>query len=446
VKPAFADACGSLDAALNGPARAAILGALPQGGDLRRSLLALRDGMRTHRWRAGGAPLRFDNFVELFDLRTRADGFHVLHDWDGLADRVNADAIPVDMLTFLINQRGASPADRAVAAILLDYYFFYLLTLLSMRVWDDGDPDANLDALTSLVHALQGPHGSGQKFVDDAASLFLIVGSHYEPREEGFDRLLDRVRGLDARHRLRIAIGHAASLGSHLRFGFEATYGRDVTRMRDDNVVDYPWLCFSLVTLLREYDALVAQGAGDDTSAPIVEAFLNGLTADVDAMVGATAPASLAGHHAERAELVDLFSRHRVAIAAASDRHRPLDRAYSPLSFYFNFCQNVLKGIVADALLWGEAWNLTLDDLLRAVPEGDPRGEARTNCAVMLMRYAKANPDPIRGRLMPAIVYDPATGRRAYADAVRRFADKPGGRSTGVPGVTEVSGGFGEEP
>lgn len=416
----FRDACASLDAALNGSARAAILDGVPMTGDLRQALLPLRDGMRTHRWRAGGTPLRFDGFVEPFDMRARGDGFHVLHDWDGLADRVSPDAIPVDMLNFLIAQRGATPAERAVPAMLLDYYFFYLLTLLSMRVWDAGDPDANLEALTTLVGQLQGPHGSGQQFVEDAPSLLLIVGSHYEPREDGFDRLLDRVRGLGSRHRLRVAIGHAASLGSHLRFGFEATYGRDVTRMRDDNVVDYPWLCFSLLTLMREYDGL-ARGAGDAERAPIVEAFLNGVSADVDGLLGDEPPAALAAHAAERSELIELVGRHREAIVAAADRHRPLDRAYSPLSFYFNFCQNVLKGMVADALLWGDAWNLTLDDLLRSAPEGDPRGQARTNCAAMLMRYATANPDPIRGRLIPAIVYDPPTARRAYAAAIRQL-------------------------
>ena len=434
----FAEAAASLDAALTGPARRAILDALPANGDLRKALLVLRDGMRTHRWRAGGETIRFDGFVTPFDLRVRSEGFHVLHDWDGLADRVNPDAIPVDMLNFLIAQRGGTPFDPAVPAILLDYYLFYLLTLLSMRVWDDGDADANLDTLTSLVGRLQGPHGSGQRFVEDAPSLFLIVGSHFEPREHGFDRLLDRVRALGDRHRLRIAVGHAVSLGSHLRFGFEATYGRDVTRMRNDNVVDYPWLCFSLVTLMREYDALAGRGAGDETRAPVIEAFLNGLSADVDALVGEETPASLKAHAAERSELVDLFARHRRAIAAAADRHRPLDRAYSPLSFYFNFCQNVLKGIVADALLWGEAWNLTLDDLLRAAPEGDPQGEARQNCATMLMRYAKANPDPIRGRRLPAIVYDPPTGRRAYSVALKKI--KPGIPHTEVTGGTEETG------
>jgi len=31
--------------------------------------------------------------------------------------------------------------------------------------------------------------------------------------------------------------------------------------MRDDNVTDYPWLCFSPVTLMREYSRMRAEGA-----------------------------------------------------------------------------------------------------------------------------------------------------------------------------------------
>ena len=37
------------------------------------------------------------------------------------------------------------------------------------------------------------------------------------------------------------------------------------------------------------------------------------------------------------------------------------------------------------------------------------------------MTYARTNPDTIRGRLMPAIVYDPQTGRQAFAAALRQL-------------------------
>ncbi len=57
-------------------------------------------------------------------------------------------------------------------------------------------------------------------------------------------------------------------MGSHLRFGFEATYGRDTVVMRDDNVADYPWLCFALLTVMQEYARLDAAGATRKTRRP----------------------------------------------------------------------------------------------------------------------------------------------------------------------------------
>jgi hypothetical protein len=73
--------------------------------------------------------------------------------------------------------------------------------------------------------------------------------SQYHPREHAYDDLLAKVWSLDETHRLRVALACAPSLGSHLRWGLRFMYERDVARMRDDNVVDYPWLLFSIVTL-----------------------------------------------------------------------------------------------------------------------------------------------------------------------------------------------------
>ena len=65
--------------------------------------------------------------------------------------------------------------------------------------------------------------------------------------------LLERVRTLEPARRTRVAVQHAAAMGCHLRFGFEATYARDTIRMRDDNVADYPWLCFAVAGAMEEY-------------------------------------------------------------------------------------------------------------------------------------------------------------------------------------------------
>jgi len=37
------------------------------------------------------------------------------------------------------------------------------------------------------------------------------------------------------------------------------------------------------------------------------------------------------------------------------------------------------------------------------------------------MGYARANPDTIRGRPMPVIVFDPSTGRDAFAVTMRKI-------------------------
>jgi hypothetical protein len=38
------------------------------------------------------------------------------------------------------------------------------------------------------------------------------------------------------------------------------------------------------------------------------------------------------------------------------------------------------------------------------------------------MAYARSNPDRIRGKLMPVIVYDAQAGRRAYTVAMEKLA------------------------
>src|SRR5262249_22167100 len=189
-------------------------------------------------------------------------------------------------LTYIIDQRGTAEFHPSVAAIALDYYFLYVLALLSLRIWDAGDPDDNLDRLNSLLGHLQGGGGSGHRFRATVRTLLPVAASHYEPNDAAYDTLLARVRTLSRSHRTALALVHAASLGSHLRFGFQATYGRDIVLMRDDNTVDYPWVCFSLATLMTEYDSLRREGIDDIRRDAVVEAMLNGLSFDARAFIG----------------------------------------------------------------------------------------------------------------------------------------------------------------
>jgi hypothetical protein len=418
----FEAACALLETALRGATRQEIIGQAASATDFRRVLVRLRDGMRAHAWMAVTPALNLTSFVAKYDAKTRQEGFHALNDWDGLADHVvNADTIPVDVLNFLIEKRGNRPPNRAALAILIDYYFMHILALLSLRVWDEGRADEQLGRLESLLDDLQGPNGSGQRFAADAETLILIATCHYEREERGYDLLLERVQTLNQAHRLKIALGHAASMGCHLRFGFEATYARDTTKTRDDNVADYPWLCFALATLMREYARMRnADERGVDRDR-VVEALLNGLSADARAFVGDHPPASLLAAEAGRTEFRDLFYAHRPELLGEFERFRPRDEGYSPLAFFFNFSHNVLKGTVVDALLRGEPWPLTLNDLLSGVPADDPKNDERRALAETLMGYARAHPSPIRGRMMPVIVYDPATGRQAMSVAIKKL-------------------------
>ena len=416
----FDHACALVASALEGSARREIVDDFASAETLGAALKPLRDAMRANQFRARGHQIFLDRAVRSYDGRTRTEGFHILHDWDGVAQQTNPDIIPIDVLHFIAEQRGAEPASRAELEILLDYYFMHVLALLTTRVWDEGNADENLARIDALLQHLQGSNGSGQLFAADAATLMLIGTSHYEPQEWGYDKLLARVRTLDERHRFEIGLGHAQSMGCHLRFGFEAQCGRDTLALRDDNLADYPWLCFALAAVIGEYSRLADANLQTRERSVIEEALLNGLTPDARAFVGMPPP-SLARSEDDRLRFVDEFARRKAELLEAFQKYRPSETAYSPLSFFFNFSHNVVKGAVIDALLWGEAWDVSLNDLLTGVPRAGLEDGSQQLLATTLMAYARSNPDRIRGRLMPVIVYDPQAGRRAYSVAIEKL-------------------------
>jgi hypothetical protein len=409
---AFGEACALVEAALAGRFRRQAVSELTASPDLGHALARLREGLGAHVLAAGGRKVSLDGFVADFDRRTRADGFHVLHDWDGKADRVNPDTIPVDVLDYLIAMGGGGPPDSAVVAILLDYYLFNILCLLSLRLWDASGADDNLERLDGLLERLQGSDGSGHRFASHAGTLILTATAHFEPEERGYRTLLEKVMTLNRAHRATIALDHAGTIGCHLRFGYEATYRRDTVLRRNDNVADYPWLAFALATLIDEYAA-----SRDDAAAA---GLLNGLSPDPLAFVN-TPP------FAER------FAEYREELVERFEAFRPTDGVYSPLSFFFNFSHNVVKGTVVDALLRGAPWTIALNDLLTAArpqPNTDEQGPVsrqKISLATTLMGYARRSPDRIGGRLMPAIVYDPRAGRQAFAVAMRKLRAPAGG-------------------
>ena len=383
-----------------------------------RALSYLTERMRAHAWRAGETDVALGDIIDDLDRATRVEGFHVLHDWNGKADAVTANTIAVDAMEFASGLIGERPVSRDALALALDYYFLYLLALVAMRSWDEGQPGANLDRVTRLLGHLHGPFGSGQRLADNAETLLLIATSHFEPNESGYDLLLARARALPDSNRTAMALTHAQAMGGHLRFGYEVTYGKDFKAMRDDNGADYPWLLFGLSGLMDEYDRLSAADGENPARDRVVEGLINGLTPDPTAIIGK--PVSwFASHQAELERFLHLLRRHRNELLPAMESHRPRESGYWPIALFFNFSQNVLKGVVVDALLRGAAIPIGLNDLFTGMPRDEATAEARASLARRLTAYARVNPDTIRGRPSPVIVYDPIIGRQSFGGALR---------------------------
>src|SRR5262245_62576123 len=131
---------------------------------------------------------------------------------------------------------------------------------------------------------------------------------------------------------------------------------------------------------MREYARLRAARTSGPEVDRIVEALVNGLSADPRAFIG-QAPGSLTDAEVDRAEFAGLFLRYRDELLPAFETFRPDDEAYSPLSFFFNFSHNVLKGTVVDALLRGRAWEVSFNDLLSALARYDAQDKARRELA-----------------------------------------------------------------
>lgn len=399
---AFSELSANLRTLLDSGMRPALVRTLASKDTMADALSALRRAMRSHVWTISGRSVPLTAAIQAADADTRREGFHALHDWDGIADDVNPEIIPVDVLDFV---RACRPHDRpsaAALAILVDYYFFHLASLLALRVWDTPDPSAALGDVGTVLNALQGPEGSGQPFVADPETLLLIATSHYEPDEHGYDLLLDRVRALPRAQREAIALGHAASLGAHLRFGFLATYGRQTGEMRSDNVADYPWLIWSVEVAVDTIEDLSPDALAGPRGRQWTEALAGSLTADTDALLT---------HPSLGPRLRALLPRLMPALTALS----PGDDAYTPLALFFNFSHNLIKGTVVDAVLRDAPWTVSYNDLLTGESGGRSPLTSRAALARVLMEYARRSPQRIRGELLPVIVYEPEAGRECHA-------------------------------
>jgi len=402
-----------LEEIVDSPLRGLLLENLAGRGDPTDQLRRLRSAMSRHVLFTADRSIDLRRSVRRLDARTRRDGFRVLHAWDHRAHDFTEAVVPVLMIDFLERAEPLDSDERLVLSILVDYYLLHLLTLCAMRAWDADDPNVALSRISLLIDALQGAQGSGHHFVRDAETLLIYALSQFHPEEQAYDRVIDRVRTLDASHQLAFSTVSASVLGGHLRWGFWLMYGRDVVRMRDDNVGDYPWLLYAVATLLRAYAADRAGRGPSGARAALTSALLQGLAADPWAFAGSR-PKALEPHGDEYDEVCALLREHGDALVEELGTHRPTKSTYSPLSLHFNFPHNVMVAMVTLALLEGRPRPFPINVLFesaRELPgEGTQEGLARS-----LMAFSKARPDSLGRRGAMLVAYDPLSGMRSFS-------------------------------
>jgi hypothetical protein len=409
VELTFEDACVALETALDGPTRRTILEATDRTRGFNGALVRLRGAMQSHTFPTAAAALALDRVVRHLDTRTRAEGFHVLQAWDYRAHRFVDHIVPVLMLDRFANTLSRPIDENDALATLLDHYFLWILALLAVRAWDEGDANANLDRVTRLAGLLNGPNGSGHAFAEDGELLLLLAISQYHPKEPAYDLLLDRVRSLDDAHRRRAALVVAPTFGSHLRWGFRFMYRRDSTRMRDDNIVDYPWLLFAVETLVDAYDRMrdhPETGAQRDV---VTEGLINALSADPQFFLD-EAPDVLRAHEASHTHAHEQLIAHRLDLVGELERHRPDPARYSPLGFEANFLNNAVVAMVETVAGVAEP-HPSLSDLFTSCPT-DATRPSPLAFARRLTRFAGVTAGMVGGHAL--VVYD-------HFDGLARF-------------------------
>lgn len=392
--------------------------ALAAGG-IGPGLRRIRAGMQAHAFEGGGVRHELKDVIDRLDRRTRSEGFRVLHSWDFRKLEFSRENTPVIMLDYFAGIGMVEGTDREVLRLLLDYYFFHVLILLAMRAWDAENPTAYFDRVDGLIERLQGAGGSGHRFVEHAETLLVLGVSQFHPEEAAYDRLVEKVWALDSEaRRVRFARLGTAVLAAHLRWGFGVMYRRDVGRMRDDNVGDYPWLLTATLELLRAYGRQVEAGVPEEERRPVVEALVNGLTPDPWAFFDRIPPA-LAGYADERDEFLETFRGHLGTLLPEIERLRPTSDHYSPLQLHFNFPHNAMVAKALIALHRGSDLNLPIDALFRGPVAGDEVEDRMTaEFAQTLMRYSGMNPEGYDQHGAMFVVYDPKAGLRHFNMAV----------------------------
>jgi hypothetical protein len=399
-----------LESLLRGSFRKQFIDELLGTKEFSRAMNALRSSMKSHTFKSSSSSFSLGNVIKILDDRTKAEGFEVFHSWNHSDHTFSNDSTPVLMVDHFARMGLKDRDERSCFSLLLDVYFFHVLALCCIRSWDDDQPQENFDKITRLLGWLQGPSGSGHQFVGNAETLLVMAISQYHPIDQAYDALIARIWSLDSERKVRFSLISASVLGGHLRWGSRAMYSRDVVKMRADNEGDYPWLLYSLTTLMQEYVRLRESGVKNQDRQEIVKALLNGLTPDPWAFFQMPPPASLALYSEKHQILQQLLVTYAEELATEFTAARPRLKDYSSLAFHFNFPHNILNALLMVCLSEGSVQSLSLSDLLLGAVSGSPKNDELSEVALKLVLFASSSRDKVGPQGTKLIIYDPHVG------------------------------------
>jgi len=395
-----------LESMLSGDFRHQFINELMESGEPSKAVKNLRYCMNSHSFETKSNRFSLENIVGTLDDRTREEGFEVMHSWNHSDHTFSTENTPVLLAEHFSSMSMIDQNVRTCLFLLLDVYFFHVLALCSMRAWDDDRPQDNFHAITELLDRLQGSEGSGHQFVENAETLLVIAVSQYHPIDQAYDDLIEKIWSLDHELQVRFSLISSAVLGGHLRWGFRAMYGRDIVKMRADNVGDYPWLLYSVNTLMEEYVRLKDCGMENRDRREVVRALLNGLSPDPWAFFQTLLPNSLVSYKEKHAGLKELFREHGRDLALDFAECRSIEEIYSPLALHFNFPHNIMNAILMTCLSEGSVEGLSINDLLTGNRCDSLIEERSKQLASKLMTFAGNNRDRVGPQGAKLIVYD----------------------------------------
>ena len=405
----FQTACTVLESLLAGDFRNQFIGGLMESDGSVKAMKKLRSSMVLHSFHTASSKFSLANVVKKLDDMTRDEGFEIFHSWSHSEHSFSSESTPVLLIDHFSRMKKEDQDIRTCLSLLLDVYFFHVVALCSMRAWDGGRPQEDFNKVTELLNLLQGPRGSGHQFVGDAETLLVIAVSQYHPIDQAYDELIERIWKLDNRLQLKFSLISSAVLGGHLRWGSRAMYSRDVVKMRADNVGDYPWLLYSLSTLMEEYVRLRKCGAGNGDRQEVVKGLLNGLGPDPWAFFQTPPPTALRSHADRHTELIELFRKYVQELTLDFVACQPSGDIYSPLAFHFNFPHNIMNAILMICLSEGTVEGLSLNDLLVG-PEDPITVDRSIELVEKLMVFAGGSRDRVGPQGAKLIIYDPHVG------------------------------------